>query len=250
MKAIIPAAGYATRMYPLTKDKPKPLLPIAGKPMVEYIIDKIKEIGCVDQIYIVTNDKFAGNFEAWTRRYKCSIPIKIVNDNTKSNEDRLGSIGDKNFVMEREKIDDEIIDIAGDNLFNFDLKEMYDYFKKRNAITISLYDVREESEAKKLGIAAIDGNDVVIDFEEKPSVPKSTLASIGIYMYPKGARKFFKQYLDEGNSPDHAGSFIEWLHKRHKVYGFKFDKEDEHWFDIGSLEKYKEADELYIKGEE
>lgn len=250
MKAMIPAAGYATRMYPLTKDKPKALLPIAGKPIIEYIVDKILELGCVDQIYIVTNDKFTHNFEEWARNFDCEIPIKIVNDHTKSNEDRLGSIGDKSLVMEQEKIDDEIIDIASDNLFNFSLKEMYGYFKKRNAITISLYDVKEESEAKKLGIASINGNDIVTDFEEKPNVPKSTLASIGIYIYPKGTRKLFRQYLDEGNSPDHAGSFIEWLYKRNKVYGFKFDREGEHWFDIGSLEKYKEADEMYTKGQE
>jgi glucose-1-phosphate thymidylyltransferase len=168
MKAIIPAAGYATRLYPLTQDKPKPLLPVAGKPMIEYIIEKILELGVVDHIYIVTNARFYKNFVSWQESFSCSIPIKIINDGTTSNEDRLGAIGDKVLVMKQEKIDDEILDISGDNLFNYSLKEMYALFKEFNAEVIGLFDVKTNEQAKKLGICAINDKKVITQFVEKP----------------------------------------------------------------------------------
>tara|TARA_Y100000310_G_scaffold337606_1_gene425135 strand:- start:3046 stop:3816 length:771 start_codon:yes stop_codon:yes gene_type:complete len=245
MKAIIPAAGYATRLYPLTENKPKPLLTVGGKPMVDHIIEKILELGVVDQIYIVTNDKFYQNFVDWQEGFTCSIPIKVINDGTKSNDDRLGAIGDKVLVMKQENIDDEILDISGDNLFNFSLKEMYKFFQEKKSETIGLYDVKTIELAQKLGVCGIDNENVITDFVEKGENPPSTLASIGVYMYPRGTVKLFKQYIDEGNKPDQPGLFLIWLYKKKNIYGYSFDKPDETWYDIGSLDQYKAANVDY-----
>ena len=245
IKAILPCAGYATRLYPLTENKPKPLLTVGGKPMVEHIIAKILELGVVDHIYIVTNNKFYQNFLDWEKGFTCEIPIKIINDGTKSNDDRLGAIGDKVLVMQQEEIDDEILDISGDNLFNFSLKEMYSFFKEKKSETIGLYDVREKEQAQKLGICGINDGNVVTDFVEKGENPPSTLASIGVYMYPRETVKLFRQYLDEGNKPDQPGLFLIWLHKKKDIYGYTFDKEEDVWYDIGSLDQYKAANTEY-----
>ena len=248
MKAIIMAAGYATRMYPLTENTPKPLLPVNGKPIITHIIGKVLEIPDVNGIYIVTNAKFHSHFESWKSTFHCNIPITIVNDGSTSNNDRLGSIGDKHLVLEKEKIDDDVIDIAGDNLFNFSLKEMVDYYKKHKKATIGLYDVREISEARKMGIAAINHNNIVVGFAEKPEHPVSTLTSVGIYIYPKNARQLFSQYIAEGHSPDLAGYFVQWLHKKEDVHGYTFNKPHHVWYDIGSFEKYLEAQRVYSNG--
>tara|TARA_Y100000310_G_scaffold50358_1_gene46400 strand:- start:2233 stop:2982 length:750 start_codon:yes stop_codon:yes gene_type:complete len=245
MKAIILAAGYATRLYPLTKDKAKPLLHVGGKPMVEHIIGKIDELGVVDQVYIVTNEKFFSQFVEWDQRFTSPIPITVINDGTKSNEDRLGAIGDKMLVMDKMKIDDEILDISGDNLFNFSLKEMYAFFKEKEAEIVGLYDVQDIEAAKKFGICAIDGEKKVVEFLEKPEKPPSTLASTGIYMYPKRTVGLFRKYLKEGNKPDAPGFFLEWLHKKETMYGYAFDDEDDRWYDIGSLEQYEAANKDY-----
>src|SRR3989344_4509975 len=145
MKCIILAAGYAIRLYPLTLDRPKPLLPIAGKPIIEHILEKINDLDDIDEILIVTNSKFFDNFRNWKRGYSSSKPIKIINDRTKSEEDRLGAIGDLDFVIKHEKIDGNLLVIAGDNLFNFSLKHLHDFFRKKSASVIALYDIKDKS---------------------------------------------------------------------------------------------------------
>ncbi len=241
MKAIIPAAGYATRMYPLTENTPKGLLNVAGKPMIERVIAKIAAIKEINEIFVVTNAKFFKSFSGWQKKFKSKIPIKILNDNTKSNEDRLGSIGDIYFVIEKQKISDDIIIINSDNLFTFGLVEMFGFFKKKKGPVIGTFDVRTVEQAKKMGIPEVDGNGKVVGFVEKPPQPKTTLASIGIYLYPKNIVLMFKKYLDEGNSPDKTGEFVEWLHKRRDVFTFAFDKPEDKWFDIGSIEMYNKV---------
>ncbi|MAG21811.1 MAG: hypothetical protein CL943_00705 [Candidatus Diapherotrites archaeon] len=241
MKAIIPAAGYATRMYPLTKDKAKPLLEVKGKKMVEHVIGKISEISDVNEIFVVTNAKFYDQFVEWSKGFESKIPIKILNDGTTSNEDRLGSMGDINFVIESEKIEEEIIIVNSDNLFTFELTDLTEFFKEKGTPVIGLYDTRSIEEAKKMGNPEIDDSNRVVGFVEKPPEPKSTLCSVGIYAYTKEGVAMIKQYLDEGNPPDKTGDFVDWLYQRTPVYGFVFDKPEDKWFDIGSLETYEEA---------
>ena len=241
MQAIILAAGYATRLYPLTENIPKPLLEVAGKPMIEHIIGKIDEIKDIKKIHIVTNDKFAKHFEQWLKEFDSKLPIGIINDGTKSNEDRLGALGDINYVISNKNIKNDIIVIAGDNLFELQLKDVVNIFNKRNHNTIVLHDVKDLELAKHYGVVEIENN-IVVNFKEKPVSPKSTLISTGIYLFPKKTINLIEKYIAQGNNPDKTGSFIEWLHKREKVYAYITSGK---WYDIGSLEQLQKANKEY-----
>ena len=240
MKIIIPAAGYATRLYPLTKDKPKALLEIGSKPMIDHILSKIKDLN-FDQIIIVTNHKFAKNFEEWAETRK-DLPIKVIDDQTTSNEDRLGAIGDIQFAIEKANIDDEIFILAGDNLFECNMSGFYALGKKKNVSIVGIYDVKDTEFAKQLGIVEINESNQVIEFVEKPEIPKSTLAATMMYYFPKDVVPMIKQYLDEGNKPDRMGDFTAWLHKKVLVYAYFIDG----WTDIGDPTQLEEARKKFI----
>ena len=241
MHAIVLAAGYATRLYPLTKDKPKPLLDVAGKPIIEHIMEKLVQISDLDKIFIVTNDRFEKHFSEWLKNFDAKKPVEIINDGTSSNEDRLGALGDIHFAITSKEIDDDIIAIAGDNLFELSLADVHNFFKKRKSNVIVLHDVKDLELARHYGIVEVSDN-LVVNFEEKPISPKSTLASTGIYMFPKKTIELIKKYIAQGNNPDKTGSFIEWLHKRDKVYSYITDRK---WYDIGSFEQLEKADKHY-----
>ncbi len=238
MKAIIPAAGYATRLHPLTKDQPKHLLDVKGKAIIEHIIDKIEEIEDVDEILVVTNEKFFDNFQKWAEEFECDIPIRVFNDGTTSNDDRLGQIGDIHFALEKGNVDDDVMIIAGDNLFNFSLHGVKEVFYNKRSNVNALYDVRSRESAKQLGIATIDNEQKIVGFHEKPEEPKSTLASIGIYLFPKENVQLFSNYLNAGNKPDKMGYFMEWLIQNDELHGHVYT---EKWFDIGWHESLEEA---------
>jgi glucose-1-phosphate thymidylyltransferase len=230
-------------LYPLTKDKPKPLLPVAGKPVLEHILERILPLEDVDGIFIVTNAKFYGHFEKWLAEFKEKTrPLKgieVVNDGTASNEDRLGAMGDLRYVIKSKRIADDLLVVSGDNIFTFDLRGLVERCSESHANVIGLYDVGSLNEAKKFGVVALDG-DRVVGFEEKPSEPKSTLTSIGIYAYNRDVAGALEDYFKEGNRPDNPGFFVEWLHKHVPVEGRSFQGK---WFDIGSFESLKQADE-------
>ncbi|KKR79111.1 MAG: Nucleotidyl transferase [Candidatus Nomurabacteria bacterium GW2011_GWA2_40_9] len=238
MDAIILAAGYATRLYPLTENPPKPLLKAAGKAIIEHILGKIAELGGIKKIYIVTNNKFAANFEEWAKNFESDFIVKIINDGTESNEDRLGAIGDMQHVIEKNSIDDDTIVIAGDNLFEFHLNGPMSLFRKKKSDVIVLYDVKDFELAKHYGVVEVKGG-LLEKFEEKPAHPSSTLVSTGVYLFTRKTASLIKKYLEQGNNPDKSGSFVEWLHKREKVYAYITDKR---WYDIGSFEQLEKAD--------
>lgn len=242
MKAIIPVAGYATRLYPLTKNKPKALIEVKGKPILEHIIRKIEELGAVDHTYLVTNARFFQAFEYWFDEFETKLPIKVVNDHTESNEDRLGQVGDILYAIEEEQIDDDLLIIAGDNLFNFSLKPSYKFFLKKKASVNALFDIRTKEKAKKLGVVKLDQDMKFAAFEEKPQSPSSTLVSLGIMYFPTVIIPKLKQYIDEKNNPDKVGHFFEWLIKHEPVYGYTYKKK---WFDIGSFEALGQAREEF-----
>ena len=244
MDAIILAAGYATRLYPLTENTPKPLLNVAGKPILEHIIRKLEKTDAINRIYIVTNEKFEQHFKKWLSNFDAEKPIEIINDNTKSNEDRLGALGDIHYTINTKKLSNDIIVIAGDNLFELSLIDVVNFFKKRKSNVIVLHDVKDIELAKHYGVVEIDNNNMVIHFEEKSPAPRSTLASTGIYLFPKKTIELIKKYIAQGNNPDKTGSFIEWLHKREKVYSYVTDKK---WYDIGSIEQLEKANKNYNK---
>ncbi len=240
MKAIILAAGYGTRLYPLTVDTPKPLLDIGGKPLIEHILIRVAEIPGVDEIVIVTNDKFYDVFMEWQEAYNSKISIKVLNDGTSSNEDRLGAIGDIDFAVKNENIDDDVLVVAGDNLFDFSLVHLHDFFRKKKASVVALNDLKEkEKAAKKFGVAEIDNDQRIVGFEEKPEFPKSSLASTACYFFTKSDLEELEKCIRERRKPDNLGDFIKYLSSKKHVYGYIFT---EKWFDIGSYEHLREAD--------
>ena len=241
IKAIIPAAGYATRLYPLTKDTPKALLEVKGKPILEHIIKRVLELD-VKEIYIVTNARFYKNFAEWKNGFSCKVPVKLVNDGTLTNEARLGQIGDIMLVMEKANINEDLLVVAGDNLFNFSLKPLYELFRKKRNNMNALHDVKSIEVARQLGTATIDKNSKITDFKEKAPNPDSTLASTGIYLIPKEKLKLFSEYIDDGNPPDKMGYFMAWLMKHYELYGFVYK---EKWFDIGWLEALKQTEKEF-----
>ncbi len=245
MKALILAAGYATRLYPLTKETPKPLLPVGGIPMIEHILFRIVEVPEVDEVFIVTNDKFYSQFREWSGSYRSKKRIKVINDGTKSNEDRLGAIGDIDFVIKQQKVKDDLLVIAGDNLFEFSLVHLNNFFKERGTSVIAACDLLEKSRlAKKFGVVETDKNMKIVGFEEKPAEPKTTLAATACYIFTKDDVVELERCIAEHHKPDNLGDFIKWLSERKHVHGFIFS---ERWFDIGSHDQYEEVNRLFRK---
>ncbi|MBR5586774.1 MAG: nucleotidyltransferase family protein [Clostridia bacterium] len=242
MKAIILAAGYATRLYPLTKDKPKALLPIAGKPILDYIVDEIETIPEVTSLAIISNDKFYGNFEDWKKNRKTRLEVTVVNDNTTDDSNKLGAVGDISYTIDKLSVDEDILVMAGDNIFTFKLKDFADFYKEKNADLILAKRLDKLSDLQRMGNALLDENSKVLDMVEKPQNPPSDLAIFAVYMYKKETLPLFKQYLDEGGNPDAPGFFPSWLHKKKDVYAYVFEGE---CYDIGTPESYEEVNEIF-----
>ncbi len=240
MKALILAAGYATRLYPLTKEYPKPLLEVKGRPIINYIVDKLKTIAGIDEIYIVTNRKFILNFSQWVKSVKSPKKITLVNDLTKSNQDRLGAIGDINFVIKRQKIQDDLLVVGGDNLFSGSLKGFLDFSVKRMPdLSLGLYGLGRKKDASRYGVVKLDKQKKVISFEEKPRKPQSSLVAMCLYYMPKDRLSLVRRYIQnkKANRTDATGSYIAWLKDKADVYGYVFGGS---WYDIGDY-KYLNA---------
>ena len=244
MKALILAAGYATRMYPLTKDYPKSLLMIRQKPIINYIIDKLQTISDLNEIVVITNHKFIFLFRKWVKRVHSQKRIGTVDDLTCNPDDRLGAIGDINFTINKKHIKEDLLVIGGDNLFNHDLSYFISFAKanKPNPV-IGVYDIKNMDEAKKYGLIKLNRKNRVVDFQEKPKSPKSTLVAMCLYYFPKERLHLVKEYLDEKRHKDDAtGFYIDWLRKTIPVYGVVFDG---FWYDIGDRKFYKEAKQKF-----
>ncbi|MCK4233000.1 nucleotidyltransferase family protein [candidate division WOR-3 bacterium] len=243
MKALILCAGYATRMYPLTEDRPKSLLHVANKPVIEYIIKGLEKVPEVDKIYIVTNAKFFNNFENWKKTYFTEKEICIISDCTTSDENKFGAIGDMRFVIETTNIDDDLIVTAGDNLYKLNMNDFVRFFRK-NSTSIAVHDVKSKELVKKYNEVRLDDKRRVISFIEKPSDPKTSLAAICLYIFPGKQLGLINKYIEEGNNPDQPGYYIQWLSRRVDVFGYIFT---ERWYDIGDLNQYEKANSEYTK---
>ena len=247
MKVLILAAGYATRLYPLTLTRPKPLLPVAGKPMIDYVLDNLAPIGGIDRVYLVTNAKFAAHFQKWADDYrakKARIDFTIVNDGSTDDSNKLGAIGDLHLVITREKVDDDIIVVAGDNLFSESLGGFGKFARQKNAPVLAVYDVGNLDEIRKYNAISMDPDGKITFFEEKPTQPKSTVTGIALYFYPRATIPMIKQYIAEGNNPDQPGRFVQWLYPRTPVYTWRVPGI---WYDIGSKEALEEANRVFAK---
>lgn len=245
MKAVVLAAGYATRLYPLTLDRPKPLLEVGGRPILERLLDRLAPIAGLDRIYVVTNAKFAARFREWAAGYEPAreeLRPVVIDDGTHDDETKLGAIGDLALTIDRGEIDDDLLVAAGDNLFTTDLGEFARFGADRGAPAEAVYDVGDLERIKRYSSIVLDDADRVVAFEEKPAEPRSTLAGIALYFYPRAVLPLVRTYLDEGGNPDQPGHLVAWLHTRVPTYGWRLPGE---WYDIGSKETLAEADAAF-----
>jgi len=245
MQVVILAAGYATRLYPLTLNQPKPLLPVAGEPIIEHVLRTLAPIEGLGRIYIVTNDRFAGQFELWAKDYRARTPrldLRIINDGSTDDTNKLGAIGDLHLVLAQEQVDQDILVVAGDNLFSQDLGEFGKFCNEKRTPVLAVYDVGNPEEARKYNSISIDDTGRITFFEEKPEKPASTLAGIALYFYPRGTLPLIRRYIAEGNNPDQPGRLIQWLYPRTPVYTWNVPGL---WFDIGAKETLEQASQIF-----
>jgi glucose-1-phosphate thymidylyltransferase len=240
VKAVVLAAGYATRLYPLTLDRPKALLPVGGRPMLEHLLERLEPVEGLAEIYVVTNSKFAGQFRDWAAGYDGNV--QILDDGTGDEESRLGAIGDLGFAIESERIDDDLIVLAGDNLFSASLAPFAEFARERDAPALGVYDVGDLEAIRRYNAIELAEDGRVTFFHEKPDEPRSTLTGIALYYYPRRLLPLVGQYLAEGNNPDQPGRLVEWLYSRTAVYAWPVSGR---WFDIGSKETLEEADRAF-----
>jgi glucose-1-phosphate thymidylyltransferase len=239
MKAIILAAGYATRLRPLTEKIAKPLLPIAGRPMIDWIIDRIEEVAEVDAIHVVTNTYYGDGFRRWAE----GRDVAVHDDGTSSNDDRLGAIGDIQFTIDAAAIDDDLLVIAGDNLFDFSLADYVAFWRsKQPASGIAVLDVGSRELARRYGVVDLDAESRVVGLVEKPEDPPSTLAAIATYLVARTHVPLVAEYLAAGNPPDPPGALFAWLYRRAPLYAYRFDGD---WRDIGDPGQLLDADNAY-----
>lgn len=235
MKALILAAGYGTRLYPLTENKPKALLDVKGKPIINYIVEKLNKGEEIEEIFIVTNNVFYKDFVAWKKTIESVHPLIIINDMTEQNGKRLGSVGDIDFVIEQKNIKEDLLVIASDNLFSFNIKDIIAFFKEKKSTIVGVFDTKDESRiTNKLGCVSIDKNSKIISFEEKPAKPKSTLASMCCYIFPKEDLHWIEAAMHEKHF-DRAGDLIKFVITKKPVYAFQFSG---YWYDIGCFDEY------------
>jgi glucose-1-phosphate thymidylyltransferase len=238
MRLLLLAAGYATRLYPLTLDRPKALLPVGGKPMVDRLLESLDPIG-FDERYLVTNAKFAAQFREW----EGGRGVVIVDDGTTSEDDRLGAIGDIGYVIEHEAIDDDLVVVAGDNLFSDRLGDFGRAARESGTPLLAIHDVGDvELIRGRYNTIEIDGAGRITYFEEKPDEPRSTLSGIALYFYPRHALALIREYLARGQNPDQPGRLVQWLYPRVDVYTWPVPGS---WYDIGSREQLEQADRIF-----
>jgi glucose-1-phosphate thymidylyltransferase len=237
VKAVVLAAGYATRLYPLTLDRPKPLLEVGGRPMLDWVLERLQAMG-VDESIVVTNAKFTPHFTEWAKE---KDGVTVVNDGTTSNDDRLGAIGDLGFVLDGLGLDDDLVVVAGDNLFTDDISGFGAYGREVDAPVIAIHDVGDVELMREYNQVEVDSSGRVLFMEEKPERARTTLAAVALYFYPRHVLPLVEQYLAEGNNPDQPGRLPSWLYERTPVYAWRFPGD---WYDIGSKEQLEEADRL------
>ena len=244
MNAVVLAGGYATRLWPITRYRPKMLLPVGDVAVIDLIFTELEADDRIDDVYVSTNEQFVEAFQKHLADSPFEKPQLSVEESSEEAE-KFGVVGALDQLVEREGIEDDMLVIAGDNLISFDVGEFIDFFEKRASPTIAAYDVKSVDRARSYGIVELDG-DRVVDFEEKPENPRSTLASIACYGFPAETLDDFGRYLEGGNNPDEPGWFVQWLVENEPVYAFTFDGA---WFDIGTPDSYLDAIAWHLDGE-
>lgn len=243
MEALILGAGYATRLYPLTKNRPKPLLPVGDVPILERICRQLEGLSGLEKIHVVTNHTFAGAYDAWLKEFqqrRTPPPsLTIHDDGSSTPEARLGAIGDLQFVIERAGIQDDLLVVAGDNLIDGGFDRFVSFGREKGA-AVGLKDFQDPQKVRLYGVVEVNDESRVVGFEEKPAAPRSTLVGVGLYYFPRATLPLVARYLSQGHSKDAPGYYLQWLHRETPLYGFVLDGD---WYDIGDLDSYHRADE-------
>ncbi len=247
MKVIILAGGYAKRLVPFFgAPVPKALLPIGKKLLLTHIVENVANLSQVDQIIVSTNMKFESAFKEWLKSTKFAKPVKLAIEPTKSEEQKLGAIGGIHYVVTSEKINEEVMVIAGDNLFGFELGDFLKLYSSKKSPIVAVHDIGDLAKASLYGVVKLSKSGKIEEFHEKPQNPPSTLISTACYVFPQNTLKLLDAYMKEGNHADALGSFISWLSKKTDVHAFAFQEE---WFDIGDVDSLSKARE-WMKGKE
>ncbi len=234
MKCILLCAGYATRMYPLTENFPKPLLDIKGKPLIDYLIEDLEETNLIEEYIVVSNHKFIDFFYAWMNKHS-NKKITVLDDGSTDNDNRLGAVKDIWFSIENASINDDILVLAGDNLLDFSLKGFIDFSKEKNSNAVMRYYEKDLVRLQRTGVAVIDSSDKIIDMEEKPKEPKSNWAIPPFYIFKKECLNEIRMGIESGCKTDAPGGFVEWFSKRNNVYSYLMPGKR---IDIGNLDDY------------
>ncbi len=242
MVCLVLAAGYATRLYPLTENFPKPLLEVKEKPILDWLLDDLDSTGEINSYVVVSNHKFAPHFDSWAKNKKLNAPIIVVDDKTESNETRLGAVMDIAYAMDEVGIDDDLMVIAGDNVLDFSLNKFIRFFKDKSKSCVLRYFEADTARLKKCGVAEIDDNSKIISMTEKPENPKSNWCIPPFYIYKKDDLKYIKEGIESGCSVDAPGSFVAWLSQKTDVLTLEMPGKR---YDIGNLESYKKVQEDY-----
>ena len=240
MKCLILAAGYATRLYPLTENFPKPLLEVQGKTILDHLIDDIDAMGAVDEYVVISNHKFAHHFENWAKDKPQKITV--VDDGTSSNETRLGAVRGIQFAIDTLSLDDDALVIAGDNLLDFSLTKFIAYAQDKKTSCIMRYFEQSEQKLHKCGVVEIDENDRILSMEEKPAEPKSHWCCPPFYFYTKDDARLVKVGIERGCGVDAPGSYIAWLAGEVPVHAMEMPGRR---YDIGNLESYEKVQKEY-----
>ncbi|MFC1592436.1 nucleotidyltransferase family protein [Candidatus Omnitrophota bacterium] len=248
MKALILAAGYGTRLYPHTRNFPKALLKIGNRPIINYLVDKLKDLNGLSHTVVVTNNRFLKQFQGWSKKQDLNSRLWLFNDLTTSPQDKLGAIGDMNFVFAKDNFSADFLVLGGDNFFKNDLTDFMRFAKsKRPFTTIGLFRIKNRKEARHYGVVRLNRNNRVVELKEKPPRPNSNLVAMCLYYFPREKLRLIKQYLQNPlNCADTAGSYINWLSRKDKVYGFIFE---DFWFDIGHIHTYKAVEKIITNKE-
>lgn len=242
MKCLVLAAGYATRLYPLTENFPKPLLDVGGKPILDWLIDDIEQSHLVDEYIIISNHKFATIFEQWAGKRPQSIAV--LDDGTTSNETRLGAVRDIQFAIDEKQLDDDLLVIAGDNLLSFSLVDFICYARQKNTTCVMRYYEESVQRLHKCGVAEVNADDLILSMEEKPANPKSHWCIPPFYYYTRSDANLVKVGIEMGCGVDAPGSFIAWLCSQTPVHAFEMPGCR---YDIGSLDSYNVVKRIFMK---
>ncbi len=243
MQIVILAAGYATRMYPLTEHQPKALLPVNGQPMLDHVLGRVADVSGAERVVVIINDRFVEAFERWRLKARWSGTIDLVNDGSTSDDNKLGAVGDLGLAIQQAKLDDDLLVLAGDNLFEFSVENFVRQATEWSpAHSVAVHDVGSLDAAKRYGVVDVDVSGRIQSLDEKPDAPRSSLISMGLYWLPRSKLPLVHQYLASDSSPDATGYYVRWLVEHDEVYAFRFPGR---WFDIGNLEMYEEAQRAF-----